>query len=94
MLLILTVVIHFPNYIIGEMSINNTRIPSKYATTLIRNVNLSFEIGTRQMYATDTNETLLEDANDGVDSRVQKDTHETVNECVKDGVEAHAMNDD
>ena len=57
-------------------------------------MDLSFEIGSSHIYSTDTNENLLEDANDGVDFRAQNDTNETVNEDKKDGVEACAQNDD
>ena len=58
------------------------------------NVNLSFEIGTSHIYPTDTNETLLEDAKDGVEACTQNDTNKNLFEDVKDGVEARARNDD
>ena len=66
---------------IVKTSINNTnRVPSENAPTITHNVNLSFDIGTSHIFPTDTNETLLEDANDGVDFRAQNDTNETVND--------------
>ena len=61
---------------IGEMSSNNTnRFPSKNATTIIHNVNLSFEIRTSQIYQSNTNETLLEYVKDGTKVRAQNDTN-------------------
>ena len=76
---------------ICKININNTnRVPSKNATTVTHNVNLSFNIGTSHIYPTDKNEILLEDVKDGVKARTQNDTHETVNEDVQDGVEARA----
>ena len=56
-------------------------------------MNISFEIGTRLIYPTDTNETLLEDVNDGVEARAQNHTHETGFKDVKDGI-ARAQNED
>ena len=50
--------------------------------------------GVKRKYPTDTNETVLEDAKDGVDPYAQNDTHETVTEDVKDGVAARAPNED
>ena len=64
---------------IGKMRINNTnRVPLKNAPTITHNVNLSFEIGTSHVYPTDTNETVLEDVEDGVDARAQNDTKDIV----------------
>ena len=57
-------------------------------------MNLSFEIGTSHIYPTDTNETALEDAKDGVDPYAQNDTNETVTEDMIDRVAARAPNED
>ena len=52
------------------MSINNTdRISLNNAPAITHNVNLSLDNGTSHIHATATNETLLEDAKDGVDIR-------------------------
>ena len=77
------------------MSINNTnRVPSKNATNITHNVNLSFDIGTSHIHSTDTNEAVLKDVEYGVDTRAQNDRNETVDKDVKDILEDHAMNDD
>ena len=74
---------------IGKISINNMkRFPSNNAPTISHNVNLSFDIGTSHIYATDTDATLFEDVNDGVDTHTQNDTHEPVDKDVKDRLEA------
>ena len=49
------------------------RVPSKNVATITHNVNLSFDIRTSHIYPTDTNKTVFEDVNDGVEVRTQND---------------------
>ena len=51
------------------MSINNTnRAPSKHATNISINLNLSFEIETSHVYSSDKNKAVFEDVKDGIDT--------------------------
>ena len=70
------------------------KVPTNNAKNIMYNSNFSLEIGTYHIYPTDTNEALLKDVKDGVDTCAQNDTNKTVLEDVKDRVEARAPNDD
>ena len=61
---------------IGKISIENTnRVPSKNATDITHNVNLSLEIATSHIYSTDIHKAILEDVKDGVNTHAHNNTN-------------------